>query len=50
MREIVLNGRTPVEIVIDPDEFARYCHAGQHARTLERLKQFAGEKGSGKTY
>jgi hypothetical protein len=50
MREIILKGDTPIEVEIDPDEFGRYCHAGRHARTLERLKQFAAEKGSGKIY
>ena len=50
MREIIVKGDTTTEIEVDPDEFARYCHAGRHARTLDRLKQFATAKGSGKSY
>jgi hypothetical protein len=50
MREITVNGDTPIEIEVDPDEFARYCHAAQHTRTLDRLKQFVAEKGGGKSY
>jgi hypothetical protein len=50
LREIVVNGDTPREIETDPDEFARYCHVRRYARTLDRLKRFASEKGSGNSY
>ena len=50
MRDIILQGDTPMEVEIDPEEFGRYCHAGRHVRTLDRLKQFAAEKGNGKSY
>lgn len=50
MREIILAGDSPIEIEIDPDEFARFCHTLRAARTFDRLLQFAAEKGSGKNY
>jgi hypothetical protein len=50
MRGITVNGDAPIEIEVDPDEFARYCHAERYARTLAQLKQFAAEKGRGKSY
>jgi len=49
-RQIILAGNDPVEIEIDPDEFARFCQALGSARTFDRLLQFAAEKGSGKQY
>jgi hypothetical protein len=45
MRQIILAGNDPVEVEIYPHQFTMYCHAGRHARTLDRLKQFATEKG-----
>jgi hypothetical protein len=48
MRQIILNGDTPVEVEVDPDEFAEYCKASRHARTFDRLKQFVAEKGDGR--
>jgi len=46
MREIILNGDTPIEVEVYPHQFAGYCHTGRHARTLDRREQFAAEKGS----
>jgi len=46
MREIILTGAgDPIEVEIYSHEFAAYCHTGRYARTLDRLKQFATEKG-----
>jgi hypothetical protein len=50
MREIIVAGDTPCEIEVNPDEFARFCQAGGHARTFDRLLEFVTEKGRGKSY
>ena len=46
MRQIILTrAGNPIEVEINPHEFAVYCHSGRHARTLDSLKRFATEKG-----
>ena len=50
MREIIVAGDAPCEIEVNPDEFARFCQAGGHARTFDRLLEFVAEKGRGKSY
>jgi len=49
MREIIVNGDTPIDVEIDPHEFAQYCHTTRSARTLDSLKQCVAQKRRNKT-
>jgi hypothetical protein len=43
-------GHAVYEVIVNPEEFSRYCQATNSVHNLQSLDRFASEKASGKRY
>jgi hypothetical protein len=48
--DVVMRGHTVRQIQVDAAEFARYLSTMRAPRTVQSLRNFAGDKSSGKSY
>jgi hypothetical protein len=45
-----VKGHAIYEVIVNPEEFSRYCHVTNSVHNLQSIERFASEKASGKRY